>query len=538
MRPPRISCRLLLVPLAASLIGTCSADEPPVSAAEVRALIQRLEQAETKISHLQEELAETRASQPRAYPAQATALFDDHGASDGLTSQVEDLLKQNEELQTNYETLSENYDKLSESHDELSSGYEKFASDFKKGKGVTVPGSSNVTLKINGRIHADYWTFPHADDGAGVLEGTPAMPVDPQDRFGFRRVRLSFRGKIGDNMIYRFDPEINNPDDWEWRDVFIGFTNLPGNHELLVGNQKRPYGLDHLNSSNDNIFLERPMIVDFVNEDARRLGVCVYGVSDDLRWNWRYGVYNGNKVQDSDAFYVSDHYQLEAAGRLATTWWYDETSGGRGYGHLAINGTVAHPDGDSPGNTADFFVRPEARSSRRWIDTDPIFGAEWYEVFGVEQVFNVGPFQATGEIYNTFVQREGGSDLHFWGAYGYVSYMLTGEHMEWKRDSGTLGKVTPFENFFLVDRCCGGTGGGLGAWQVAARYSYLDSTDKDISGGVGHSATLGLVWYFNPNAKLQFNWVHGWITDSADLTAAALPEAEYDILGMRCLIKF
>ncbi|MCA9052850.1 MAG: hypothetical protein KDA75_03390, partial [Planctomycetaceae bacterium] len=95
-----------------------------------------------------------------------------------------------------------------------------------------------------------------------------------------------------------------------------------------------------------------------------------------------------------------------------------------------------------------------------------------------------------------------------------------------------------FENFFLIDRCCGGTGGGWGAWQIAARYSYLDATDGNIMGGIGHDATLGLVWYFNENAKLQFNWEHGWITDSADLTAAMLPEAEYDVIGMRCLIQF
>jgi len=518
--------------------ATAGGDEAPVSAAEVRALIQRLEQAEGRINQLQNELAETRASAARPYPGQTTALFDDGGAADDLTTQVADLLKQNEELQTSYKELSESHEKLSESHEELSGGYDKFTADLKKGKGVVLPGASSVTMKVNARIHADYWAFPHADDGVAVLEGTPANPMDPQDRFGFRRIRLSFRGDINDNMEYRFDPELANPDDWEWRDVFIGFKHLPVVQTVRIGNQKRPYGLDHLNSSNDNVFLERPMIVDFVNEDARRLGIQSWSYSEDERWNWQYGVFNGDKIQDSDDFYVSDHYQLEAAGRLANTWWYDEASDGRGYGHWAISGTVAHPDGDSPNNTARFFTRSEARTTNRWIDTGRIAGAEWYEVLGMEQVFNVGPLQMVGEVHNVFLQREAGSDLHFWGGYGYVAYMLTGEHMAWNRKTGTLDGVTPFENFFLIDRCCGGTGGGWGAWQIAARYSYLDATDGNIMGGIGHDATLGLVWYFNENAKLQFNWEHGWITDSADLTAAMLPEAEYDVIGMRCLIQF
>ncbi|MEZ6067786.1 MAG: porin [Planctomycetaceae bacterium] len=463
------------------------------------------------------------------------AFFDDEAAAaaDPLQAQINDLIARNEKLTENYDSLSENFEKLQESHDELQEGHDDFLSAFKKGKGVTVPGSSNVTLKINGRIHADYWAFPAHDRGTEVLEGG-----DPQDRFGFRRVRLSFRGDIGDNMLYRFDPEINNPDDWEWRDVLIGWKNLPGNHTLLVGNQKRPYGLDHLNSSNDNIFLERPMVVDYVNEDARRLGVCLYGFSEDEAWNWRAGVYNGDKVQDSDDFYVSDNYQLEVAGRLANTWWWDEHSDGRGYGHWAVSGAVAQCDGDGPRNRADFFVRPEARSTNRWIDTDPIATATWYQVIGVEQVFNVGPLQIVGEAMNVSVQRDVGSNLNFWGAYGYVSYMLTGEHMEWDRESSTLDGVTPFENVVLIDRCCGGTGGGWGAWQVAGRYSFMDSSDGDILGGMGHSATLGLVWYMNPNAKVQFNYIHGWIVDNQNLAAAAIDEAQYDILGVRCLIAF
>lgn len=522
-----------------------SAAEPPVSAAEVRALLQRLEKAEAKIGRLEEELAETRAAEPRPYPGQATALFEDAPAADQLSGQIGELLQQHQELQASHNDLTEKYDglsqdykKLSESHTELSEGYDKFAADIKKGKGVVLPGASTVTMRINARIHADYWAFPHADDGVAVLEGTPAAPVDPQDRMGFRRIRLSFRGDITDNMAYRFDPEIANPRDFEWRDAFIAFKHLPVVQTVQIGNQKRPYGLDHLNSSNDNIFLERPMIVDFINEDARRLGVQSWNVSEDKRWNWQYGVFNGDKIQDSDDFYVGDHYQMEVAGRLANTWWYDEGSDGRGYAHWAVSGTVARPDGDSLNSTGQFFTRSEARTTNRWIDTGRIAGAEWYELIGMEQVFNAGPLQLVGEMHNVTLQREGGNDLQFWGGYGYVAYMLTGEHMAWNRDLGILDGVTPFENFFLVDRLCGGTGSGWGAWQVAAKYSYLDATDGDILGGVGHNGTLGLVWYFNENAKLQFNWEHGWITDSGDLNAAMLPEAEYDILGMRCLIAF
>jgi len=159
-------------------------------------------------------------------------------------------------------------------------------------------------------------------------------------------------------------------------------------------------------------------------------------------------------------------------------------------------------------------------------------------MIALEKVLNVGPLQFVGEVQNLFLQRNTGSNLHFWGGYAYLAYFLTGEHMPWERDSGTLGRPKPFENFFLVDRLSGGTGGGWGAWQVAARYSYADFSNDDILGGVGTSVTLGLNWYWNANARLQFNYIHGWIDDHSPVTAAMLTEGEYDIIGMRAMVDF
>ena len=262
---------------------------------------------------------------------------------------------------------------------------------------------------------------------------------------------------------------------------------------------------------------------------------------DDEAYNWRFGVYN---LRDVAALgqYVSDHYQAEIAGRLANTFWWDECSDGRGYGHWAIAGTLADPDGGGAGaapNEARFRTRPEGRSTRRWLNTNRIADADFYEMIALEGVLNVGPTQVVAEFQNTWLQRDGGRDLHFHGGYAYVSYFLTGEHMPWSRRTGTLARIKPFENFFLVDRCCGGHGGGLGAWQVALRYSYADYTSQDIFGGVGEAWTLGLNWYWNPQARMQFNYVHGHIGEADDIVVAGLPAGgTYDILGMRFMIDF
>ena len=176
------------------------------------------------------------------------------------------------------------------------------------------------------------------DNFALINQEAPGDPLDPQNRLGFRRLRFGVKGDIKDNMLYKIEMEFAGGSDVEFRDAFLGWKDLPFLQEVLLGNQKRPYGLDHLNSSRFNVFLERPFVIEGFNQDARRLGLASYGFSDNLRWNWRYGVYNQRNVQGLGN-YVDDHLQLEVAGRLANTIWYDDISGGRGYAHWAISGS-------------------------------------------------------------------------------------------------------------------------------------------------------------------------------------------------------
>jgi phosphate-selective porin OprO/OprP len=134
------------------------------------------------------------------------------------------------------------------------------------------------------------------------------------------------------------------------------------------------------------------------------------------------------------------------------------------------------------------------------------------------------------------VQRDGSDEVTFLGAYGYLSYFLTGEHIPWDRETGQLGRVKPFENFFLVRQQDGGVCSGLGAWEVCIRYSYCDLTDGDIAGGVSSEVTLGLNWYWNEWSRMQFNYVHGTIIDHEPVDGYT--DADFDILGMRLAMFF
>ncbi len=441
-------------------------------------------------------------------------------------------------------------EKLSAKLADLQSEWDEYQKGIAKVESAKLLKSN---YKLTGRVHMDYWNFAETDPGINVLESrdfadqadiAERQGLDPEDRFLFRRLRLELAGEVPNNMIFRMQVDFNRPSIPEIKDAYIGWTNLPNNQTLVLGNQKRPLGLDHLNSSRFNVFAERPLAVEAFNEDARRIGLTMYGHADDESGGWAYGIYNLQNVNTSGR-YIGDTAQLGGYGRIFASPWYDQTSGGRGYWHTALVGAVAKPDGDSTefdrhDNEGRFRTRPLARSTNRWLDTGRIDNADWFQIFGVENMVNIGSLQITSEYFLTPLQRDDPAlpeeDLFFHGGYIFASYFLTGEHIPYKRTSGVIDRVVPHENFFLVDRCKGGTGRGWGAWQVALRYDHLDLSDNDVQGGVGNMITAGLNWHWTAYSKVQNNLIWGDIDESQ--FAGPTEGGEFWIYGARFMLDF
>lgn len=523
---------MVRIPIALLLCAIVGLSSSMAAAEDVsfETLLQRLQATEQRVQELERQNTVGFRSASLSFNEAAPIIptFDD--AEDGTLEEADP-------------TLEERLKKLEGGWKELDDAWTSFkkAEDKKKSDTAKKP-----TFQMNGRIHADFWDFINDDGGVGFFENPigslPASQVgsDPDDRFAFRRIRLEMKGDILDSMLWRMQLDFNKPGTGEMKDIYIGFKNLPYNQELLIGNQKRPLGLDHLNSSRYNVFLERPFVIEAFNEDARRPGIAMYGYTDDLRYHWRYGAYYLENIA-TDGATLGDNRQMSGHFRLSSSPWYDDSSDGRGYFHWAFSTMVARPDGDDndtdpQSNEGRFRTRPEARSTNRWLDTGRIAGADWYEIVAVESIFNVGPFQVVGEYMHNWMQRDGFADVQFHGGYAYASYILTGEHIPYDRKTGTIGRLKPFENFFLVDRCSGDRAVGWGALGIAARYSYLDVSDADILGGVGESATLAVNWYWTAYSKVQFNLIYGDIDDRNPAVGAT--DGNYLIAGTRFAIEF
>jgi len=387
-------------------------------------------------------------------------------------------------------------------------------------------------MEFQGRIHVDVWSYPDSSPGVSAFESGNSM-ISPQDRLELRRARFAAEGELPYDTLYKLDFEFSEASQPQFRDLYVGWDNIPFFGRLLYGNQKRPYGLDHLNSSNFNVFMERPFIVQAFNRNNRRFGVMAYGVSEDESWNWRYGVVNLREVQ-SDGLYTSDHWQLEGVGRLAHTIVnYCEESN---YMHVAVAPSYAVPDGD-PGlgrakNEAHFQTEPEARTERQWLNTGIIRGANKYSVLGLESVINLGRCQLVGEYMNLWLDRDPafGDDVHFHGGYLYLSYFLTDHYQPWNRKLGIIDRVAPLTP---GDTCAWE---GCGAWQIAVRWSFADLSDRGVQGGVGESIAFGLNWYWTPRSRLQLNCAYGDITEHFPIDGQTF--GSYVTLGTRVQVDF
>ena len=144
-----------------------------------------------------------------------------------------------------------------------------------------------------------------------------------------------------------------------------------------------------------------------------------------------------------------------------------------------------------------FSTSPESHlGGLKLVDTGTIAGAESFQVSGLEAAFVKGGLNGQAEYVKTGVKRNGMSDVGFDGWYAQMGFVLTGEARPYKGNK--FGRIKPKSIFGQ---------GGTGAWEVVARYSTIDLTDKDIVGGEQDNLSVGVNWYATPTIRFMANYV-------------------------------
>lgn len=257
--------------------------------------------------------------------------------------------------------------------------------------------------------------------------------------------------------------------------------------------------LQEWTSSKYNTFMERGLNDAFF--PGRNMGVMAEGNAFDKNLFWQLGGFQDTNDQGF-AFDEWGDGEYDLSGRLVGTPVYSED--GSKVLHLGVD--YIHRFRDS---SLRYRQRPESHLAQRLVDTRDSFlaggdiTAADADIVNLELAGVLGPFSVQTEwTYNRVNGGSGQPNLNLWGGYAFASWFLTGEHRNYGHGQGRFNRVKPTANFNPAK-------GDWGAWELAARYSYLDLGDENISGGRLWDATVGLNWYLFPNLRWMLNYVHG-----------------------------
>jgi phosphate-selective porin OprO/OprP len=402
---------------------------------------------------------------------------------------------------------------------------------------------------------------------------------DAQDGTGFRRLRLALQGKVAEFTNYQLEVDFATAGRPSFFDNYIDQGQLPLLGTVRAGHFLQPFSVDAMTGFRNLTFLERSLpFLAFV--PFRRTGIMAYNKSDDEMTAWAYSVFKTggfNNAPLGDSRFGTDFGDVGGysfSTRMTHLLWYDALAddrylwhigGSYNFGYMTANDAIGSGTAGNAGSPRPFYqsrVLPEfgplgysengspfgssVNATPSFLDSGR-YEADSFNLFGLETVYQNGPWGAQAEFMANSVNSVVGP-VYYHGAYGQVAYRLTGEHRAYDKQFGSLGKLVPFTDFISLK-----DGGicGWGAWEIAARWSYVDmSNPASLDGhyyssatntftgtskagnGLLNDSTLGLTWFLNTHTKIQANWIHSMLDNDARGHSLA------DLYVMRAQVDF
>lgn len=367
---------------------------------------------------------------------------------------------------------------------------------------------ASPTYKLTGRIFVDYLSSQQDDRHVHQFGNA-------KDRTRFDTARIGVEGHVYENVLYKFEmafgetafrtSSTQNADRPVFKDVYLEVTELSCIGHVRIGHFKEPLGLEQLTSSRFITFLERSLMDAVV--PGRNLGLMAYNhIFDDETLSWYTGAFRAESDDDPPDV-TSDLADYAWTSRIAWNPYYDEPTEGRYLVHIAAGFSNRQYGDSSVSFTKDHEL------NLFYPVSNPLqlvnIAVDHLQTYNVEAAWQSGPFHVSGEWTHVRVNApDSFEDGSFDGAYVQAGYFLTGEHRGYRKSMHAFDRVEVYEPFFCIrtaDGCCK----GCGAWELKARWSYLDLADESIRGGRAEDFSFGVNWYLNSYCRFMFDYIRG-----------------------------
>ena len=384
-------------------------------------------------------------------------------------------------------------------------------------------------VKITGFFQLDTASFMQSG-------GNEAQFGKIQNDGGFRRARLAAVGDVSRTVSYMLEMDFAFPGRPSFMDVWVDVHEVPLLGNVRVGQSRQPFGMDELTSVRELTFLERPTM--FALAPFRETGIGFHDTNEEKSVTWAGSVYGfptdawgnfyGNKgvgtalrltanpINENDGrqlLHVGFDHSFNVPGNKGNTYRNTPEYGGP-FGSSTSQNIPGGNTGGGASGDLPFFVNTGAL----FYDNANVLNAE------LAGVYNSFHWQSEARYA---LLNFGGDVVTLPAFYLQAAYLLTGEVRPYNKIAGVLGRIKPLHPW--------GECGGRGAWEVAARYSYIDFNPAApfqaapppgglAWGGALNDVTLGLNWYLNQYTKFQINYImansnRGGVNTSADIVA-------------------
>lgn len=344
--------------------------------------------------------------------------------------------------------------------------------------------NKHFELEFGGRIMNDWAFFSQGDS--------------IQNHFGeiksgteFRKLRFYNSGEIFDNIKYKLQLDFTGGI-IELKDAFIEINEIPFIDAIEIGQFKEPIRLDVVGSSKYLTFMERSFVSEFL--PTRNTGFMIRNSVFENILNWQVGFFR-TADDYGDNKNIDKAYNL--TGRITGLAYRHKDR--NHLLHLGFAYSYRKPDE----NIYKIDSRPESHLAPEYVSTGDISNVNNNQVYSSEAFLLLQSFSFQAEYINTTVLCGTNADsvkYSFSSYYAQASYFLTGESKNFKSSYSGLGRISPKNNF-------GNGDGGIGAWEIAFRYSNINLNDKTVNGGELTDITIGLNWYLNPVTRIMFNYI-------------------------------
>jgi phosphate-selective porin OprO/OprP len=335
------------------------------------------------------------------------------------------------------------------------------------------------------------------------------MPLSADEKL--RDFRFLLKGKllvfprITYTAGYMYDGSTQT---WHWRQTGLMFAINELGGRIFVGRTKEGFSTNKLMTGYFGWTLERAAAND----------AFLPILADGVKWDGVLGDFVYNAGYFIDYWSETENFNKHDKQFATRVVWLPLRGSGKVL-HLASEFRWA----DSNNGFLRYRSKPESFPAQSYAVDTGKFAADSSTMAGFEAYWRPGSLMFGAEYFLNWVQSDPTHNPFFHGGEVFASYILTGEVRPYNEKGAFFEGLVPAHPV---------ESGGIGAWELVLRGSYVDLDGGTIEGGKFWRITPVVSWYLNEFLRFEAEYGYGQLDRFGTTQATQFVQARFALTVM------